>query len=102
MPEPSTIKGLQSLKTMGTAKKNAIPDKNTDFLKLYMLEKERTRLRNEQKRILLRLETINGRLKVIQNFYDEQSVVLQNFSNTESNQNSSDNEKEFKTMSIDY
>ena len=103
MPDVNAIKGLQSLRTMGTAKKSAILDKNSDFLKLYMLVKERTRLHNEEKRILLRLDAINNRLKDIQEFYEEKTGQVQNPKQKKNKQKNNDEEKtDFKTMSIDY
>lgn len=75
----------------------------SDFLKLYMLEKERTRLRSEEISISLRLNTIQMRLKEIQEFYNEKSISLQNNDTTESRKTTSDEEKtDFKTLSIDY
>jgi len=104
MPNVNPIKGMHNLRTMGTVPQSAIPEKqDSDFIKFYMLEKERTRLRNEQSRIILRLEAINNRLKDIQEFYDEKSILLQNYDMAESCQTTRDDEKtDFKTMSIDY
>ena len=103
MPDVNAIKGLQSLRTLGAAKKSAIPDKNSDFLKLYMLEKERTRLHNEEKRILLRLEAINNRLKDIQEFYEEKTGQVQDPKQKKNKQKNNDEGKtDWKTMSIDY
>jgi len=66
------LKGSHSIKTMQSLKKDAeFKGENRDFLKLYMLEKERTRLRSEQKRLELRLEPIMERLKEIDAYYVE-------------------------------
>ena len=69
MPISSAIKGLTSIKSMQNVVKSGIPNKEeSDFIKLYMLEKERTRLKSEEIRILLRLEFVQGRLKEIQDY----------------------------------
>lgn len=84
--------------------KSAISNKEeSDFLKMYMLEKERTRLRSEEISISLRLNTIQTRLKEIQEFYNEKSILLQNRDMAESRKTTSDDEKtDFKTISINY
>jgi len=104
MPISSAIKGIESIKTIHTTKQSVIPNtEGSDFLKLYMLEKERTRLRSEEMLISLRLKTIQMRLNEIQDFYNEKSILLQNHDMAESCQTTSDEEKtDFKTMSIDY
>jgi hypothetical protein len=104
MPISSAIKGLQSIKSMQNVAKSGISNREeSDFLKLYMLEKERTRLRSEEISISLRLNTIQMRLKEIQEFYNEKSISLQNDDTTESRKTTSDEEKtDFKTLSIDY
>jgi hypothetical protein len=104
MPTSSVVKGIGSIKTMYNTKKSAISNnKGSDFLKMYMLEKERTRLLSEEILISRRLNIIQIRLNEIQEFYNEQSILLQNPDMTESCQTSKDEEKtNFKTMSIDY
>lgn len=70
MPTSNSLKGLHSLRTIQTMRKDAETEKeNSDYLKLFMLEKERTRIRNEQIRLTLRLEILNTRLKEIEEFY---------------------------------
>lgn len=100
MPNVPTIKGCHNVKASGVVCKSALPEKqDCDFIKLYMLEKERTRLNKEKKRILLQLESINNRLKDIQKFYEENIGQELN----PKQKNIRDDEKtEFKTMSIDY
>ena len=104
MPISTAIKGLQSIKSMQSVVKSGIPNKeDSDFIKLYMFEKERTRLKSEEIRILLRLEFIQGRLKEIQDYYDEKAVHMQNVSNPVSAKKEKEqSEPDFKTMSIDY
>ena len=101
MPAVNIIKGMQSVKTIGKVKSSAIPDKSSDFLKLYMLEKERTKLEKDRKRILLRLESIESRLKDIGEFYDKTERGKNPIQ--DGNKRKKNNEKpKWKTMSIDY
>ena len=104
MPTSSAVKGIGSIKTMYNTKKSAISNnEGSDFLKMYMLEKERTRLRSEEILISRRLNIIQIRLNEIQEFYNGQSILLQNPDMTERSQTSKDEEQtNFKTMSIDY
>lgn len=104
MPTSSAAKGIGSIKSMHNTKKSAISNNGgSDFLKMYMLEKERTRLRSEEILISGRLHIIQIRLNEIQEFYNGQSILLQNHDTVGSCQTTSDKEKtNFKTMSIDY
>lgn len=104
MPISSAIKGLQSIKSMQNVVKSGIPNKeDSDFIKLYMFEKERTRLKSEEIRILLRLEFIQGRLKEIQDHYDIQASRMQTQEPREVTETKPEEVKsDFKTMSIDY
>ena len=104
MPISSAIKGLQSIKSMQSIVKSGIPNKeDSDFIKLYMFEKERTRLKSEEIRILLRLEFIQNRLKEIQQHYDEKAGQMHTPESAEHDKKKSPEAKpEFKTMSIDY
>jgi len=104
MPISSAIKGLQSIKSMQNVAKSGIPNKeDSDFIKLYMFEKERTRLKSEEIRILLRLEFIQNRMKEIQKYYDEKADQMHIPSEPEPNQCIPDEVKsDFKTISIDY
>ncbi len=70
MKGSTSLKGVHGIKSMQSIKKDAEYDsQNPDFLRLYMLEKERTRLRNERTRLQLRLEPIEARLKEIEEYY---------------------------------
>jgi hypothetical protein len=104
MPITSTIKGLQSIRSMQNVSKSGIPNKEeSDFIKLYMFEKERTRLKSEEIRILLRLEFIQGRLKEIQNYNNEKSAEMKSGDQPESeSKKAAEVKSDFKTMSIDY
>ncbi len=104
MPISSAIKGLQSIKSMQNVTKSGISNREeSDFLKMYMLEKERTRLRSEEISISLRLKIIQVRLKEIQEFYNAKSILLQNNDMTESSKtNNNEKQTDFKTISIDY
>jgi hypothetical protein len=99
MPISSAIKGLQSIKSMQNVSKSGIPNKEeSDFIKLYMFEKERTRLKTEEIRILQRLEIIQGRLNEIQKYNEEKAVLMHNPETQATSQVKSD----WKTMSIEY
>ncbi|MCX6306110.1 MAG: hypothetical protein NT040_14200 [Bacteroidetes bacterium] len=104
MPISTAIKGLQSIKSMQNVVKSGIPNKeDSDFIKLYMFEKERTRLKSEEIRILQRLEIIQDRLKEIQAYYDEKAGEMHTPGPSEKSRKSKkDDKKEWKTMSIDY
>jgi hypothetical protein len=104
MPISSAIKGLQSIKSMQNVVKSGIPNKEeSDFIKLYLFEKERTRLKSEEIRILLRLEIIQNRLKEIQAYNDEKAGQMLPPDPAEKIKKSKkDDKKEWKTMSIDY
>ena len=104
MPISSAIKGLQSIKSMQNVVKSGIPNKEeSDFIKLYMYEKERTRLKSEEIRILLRLEIIQGRLKEIQDYNDEKAGQMHSTDMQEPRTKKTEGVKsDFKTMSIDY
>jgi hypothetical protein len=104
MPISSAIKGLQSIKSMQNVVKSGIPDKeDSDFIKLYLNEKERTRLKNEEIRLLLRLEIIQKRLREIQDYTDDKAGQM-NVSEPTSKKKKPGKEgkTEWKTMSIDY
>ncbi|MEI7501020.1 MAG: hypothetical protein WCK84_11305 [Bacteroidota bacterium] len=72
MPISSAIKGLQSIRSMQNVVKSGSCNKEeSTFIKLYLFEKERTRLKFQRRRILLRLEIIQNRLKEIHAFKDD-------------------------------
>jgi len=104
MPISSAIKGLQSIRSMQNVSKSGIPNKEeSDFIKLYMFEKERTRLKSEEIRILLRLEFIQGRLKEIQKYNDEKAGEMHTSEPQElKKKKTAEAKSDFKTMSIDY
>jgi len=104
MPISSAIKGLQSIKSMQNVVKSGIPNKEeSDFIKLYLFEKERTRLKSEETRILLRLEIIQNRLKEIQAYNDEKAGMMHPPEPAEKSKKSrKDDKKAWKTMSINY
>ena len=84
--------------------KSGIPNKeDSDFIKLYMYEKERTRLKSEEISILLRLEIIQSRLKEIQVYNDKKAGQMHTPEPQEPHQKKKGEVKsDFKTMSIDY
>jgi hypothetical protein len=105
MPTSNSLKGMHSLRTIQTTRRDSETHKeNANYLKLFMLEKERTRLRNEQIRLSLRLETLNDRLREIDDFY---AVTLGTKESTASKNDLDEDEKaeekpEWKTMPIKY
>ncbi|NQU67395.1 MAG: hypothetical protein HQ510_05575 [Candidatus Marinimicrobia bacterium] len=104
MPISSAIKGLQSIKSMKNAAKSGIPNKeDSEFINLYLFEKERSRLQSEEIRILQRLEIIQNRLKEIQVFTNEKAKQICIPETKKSNKKNQEEVKsDFKTMSIDY
>jgi hypothetical protein len=104
MPISTAIKGLQSIKSMQGVVKSGIPNKeDSDFIKLYMLEKERTRLKSEEIRIIQRLDIIQNRLKEIQAYYDEKAGQMQDPVNPpRAREKTEEVKSDWKTMSIDY
>ncbi|MEK7719685.1 MAG: hypothetical protein AAB347_08770 [Bacteroidota bacterium] len=104
MPISSAIKGLQSIKSMQNVVKSGIPNKEeSDFIKLYMYEKERTRLNSEKIRILQRLEIIQDRLNEIQAYNDVKAGQMHTAEPLDPTQKKAEGIKsDFKTMSIDY
>ena len=99
MPISSAIKGLQCIKSMQNVNKSGIPNKEeSDFIKLHMNEKERTRLNSEKIRIMQRLEIIQDRLDEIQAHNVKKADQMRKSESKESNSVKS----EWKTMSIDY
>jgi len=102
MPISSAIKGLQSIKSMQNVVKSGIPNKeDSDYIKLYVFEKERERLRTEEIRIYQRLEIIQKRLSEIRAFKTEKGKQI--FTPEEMNLDNKGEEKsDFNTLSIDY
>lgn len=103
MPISSAIKGVESIKTLHTVKKSAASNNSSpDFIKMYMLDKERTRLLSEEILISNRLQTIQTRLSEIRAYYNEKSIQLQDNEIDESSLLTEKEKTVFKTMSIDY
>ncbi len=101
MPISSAIKGLQSIKSMQNVNKSGIPNKeDSDFIKLYIFEKERSRLKGEEIRMLQRLEVIQNRLREIQEFTNEK--LGPRLAPEENKKSKKDNQEDWETMSIDY
>ncbi len=95
----STLKGMRNLRTIHTQKKES----QSNYLKLYILDKERSRLRCEQIRLHLRLEIINERLKEIEEFSKSVADLEQpEKDNIQPEPEKTDEGKQWKTMSIDY
>jgi predicted nuclease with TOPRIM domain len=104
MKGSTSIKGIRSIKSMQSIKKDAEDNGDSpDFLKLYLLEKERTRLQKEKKSLHLRLEPINERLKEISEYYSASLGTRTNNGSGKNQGTSQDDEKpEWKTVGINY
>jgi hypothetical protein len=101
MPLSNSIKGLQNIKSMHSVNKSGIPNKeDSDFLKLYILEKEKGRLQNEEIRALQRLEVIQKRVNEIQEINNENIGLKQLIEKTK--KTDKNNKEDWQTMSIDY
>ncbi len=100
MATSRALKGMHNLRTMHTRKK----EKDSNYLKLYILDKERTRLRSEQTRLYQRLEIIQDRLNEIDEFY--KSVVGKELTEEKGKDEDPDKKKDegkqWKTIEIDY
>lgn len=96
---------MRSQRTLQTIKKNSDANKeNSDYLKLFMLEKERTRLRNELIRLNLRNEILNARLKEIDEFYAATLGTKENAASGSADEGEvrQEEKKEWQTMPIKY
>lgn len=103
MPTSNSLKGMHNLRTIQTKRKDADAYKeNSDYLKLFMLEKERTRLHNERVRLLLRLETLNARMKEIEEFYTATLGIQRTAPVEEKCDGMEPESKEWKTKPINY
>jgi len=104
MKGSTSIKGIHSIKSMQSIKKDAEENsENPDFLKLYMLEKEQTRLRNEQTRLQIRLEPIEARLKEIEEYYTASLGTKINTGSGKKQGTIQDDEKsDWETVEIKY
>ncbi|PQB07501.1 hypothetical protein BST83_10260 [Polaribacter filamentus] len=101
MPLSNSIKGLQNIKSMQTVNKSGIPNKEgSDFLKLYILDKEKGRLQKEEIRAIHRLEVIQKRLNEIQEISNENIDLKQHIEKTKKTDRN--NKENWQTMSIDY
>ncbi len=108
MPISSSLKGIQSIKSVRNSGKSAIPNKeDSDFIKLYVFEKERVRLKIEEIRILQRLDIIRTRLNEIHDLTKGQIEQLQeaeadNQPRKKRKNSSNQEESDWKTLAIDY
>lgn len=104
MPISNSLKGMRSQRTLQTIRKDAEANReNADYLKLFMLEKERTRLRNEMIRINLRSEVVTARLKEIEEFYTATLGIKEELPEEQKKTEEVEPEKKaWKTMPIKY
>jgi len=98
---PAT-RGLQNInKSVDTCRSPFNNKAGVNYLKLHMLEKERLRLLNEEKKILFRLEFVQNRQKDIRLYVEEKTGQVQNFNQVIKKQQA-EKFKNFKFMSLDY
>ncbi len=91
MNTPKSIKGMQHLRTIQSIRKE-----DSNYLTLFMLEKERARIRMEHARLTNRLEILNRRLGAIEEFFSE-------FQETEKRHKSdSKPDSRWNTMHVSY
>jgi len=97
------IRDMHNVNSSVAACKSPINNRQgVDFLKLHMLEKERIRLLNEEKKILFRLEFVQNRQKDIQLYVEEKTGQVQNRNVVIKKQQADKVAPNFKFMSIDY
>jgi len=99
----ATIKGIRNANaSVGNCKSPFSNKLGVDYLKLHMLEKERVRLLNEEKKILFRLEFIQNRQKDIQAYVEEKTGQVQKSNQVIKKQQAEKISPNFKFMSVDY
>jgi len=98
------IKGIQSIKSMQHINTSSIRNKEeSEYIKLFLFEKERNRLKSQETSILLRLKVIQSRLKEIHDYKEKQAEIMASSEQKGKRKNSKkDGKNEWKTMSIDY
>lgn len=110
MKDVNTVKGIHVLRTMHSAKRRSIPKiQSSTYLDLYILDKERERLRKEDARLCMRKDAIKKRLEEIDlkvNKLQESEAAAKPGGNTSSSdgiftQKNGVN-KEWKRMSLAY
>lgn len=91
MNTSNSIRRMHNLRTMQSTRKE-----DSNYLKLFMLDKERTRIRMEHARLTNRLEILNRRLGEIEEFFSE-------FQETEKRHKSdSKPDSRWNTMHVSY
>ena len=97
----SSTRGLRALKTIGALKNQAAYSHRTQaHLDIYILAQERERLEKEKHQVLLRLESINDRLKTIGDRMNELKSVSEKESAKKRNQGMSSKKEDGKTWQV--
>jgi len=98
------IKGLQSIKSMQHINTSSIRNKEeSEYIKLFLFEKERNRLKTQETSMLLKLAVIQNRLQEIQDYKESQAEIMASTEHEGKLKNSKkDGENEWETMSLDY
>ncbi|MCG8375580.1 MAG: hypothetical protein MI702_03775 [Chlorobiales bacterium] len=77
MMQFSAIRGINTLKTVGGLKRRASnSDRAQVHLDIYVLVQERDRLEKEKHQVVSRLESVNDRLKTIDNQVNELKTII--------------------------
>jgi len=106
MRDSSDLKGIHSAKTMVSGKRRSMPkvQSGSNYLDLYLLEKEKVRLLKELKRIENRREQIQYRLDEIDKEFEKDSkgqVTVKEKPKTVITEKKGQ-EKEWKKMNLSY
>ena len=110
MKDVNSLKGIHGVGTMQSRKKRSIPRvQSSTYLDLYMLDKEKERLRKEDRKLSMRKDGIRKRLEEIE--LDMSRIQgAESTTKTTKSPNSSGRtfaqtngpKKEFKTMALTY
>lgn len=91
MNTSKSIKGMQHVRTIQSLRKE-----DSNYLKLFMLDKERARIRMEHERLTIRLEILNRRLGEIEEFFSEFHKI------EKEHEPESKSDTEWNTMHVSY
>ncbi len=82
---------MQHVRTIQSLRKE-----DSNYLKLFMLDKERARIRMEHERLTIRLEILNRRLEEIEGFFSEFHEI------EKEHESESKSDTEWNTMHVSY
>jgi hypothetical protein len=97
------IRGIHNANSSVRVCKSPFNNKlGVDYLKLHMMEKERVRMLNEEKRILYRLEFVQNRQKEITAYIEQETGQVQKTIPEIKKQQAAKIPPNFKFMEFDY